>query len=273
MVQKNLKTIEAKLTYCVDNGTMPINETKDMVTKLPAYTGNFDEHIAPIQDARNTLDHLNLEVNGFELVSHITKVKNFNDPNEIKQTYYTEIKKLVKKHTEASKIVMFDHTIRTGNEKKRAEMFLREPVYRVHNDYTEWSGPQRVRDILPDEAEVLLQKRFAVIQVWRPIQPILQSNPLALCDARSVHQTDLIIAERRYPGRVGQTYQIKYNEKHKWFYFPEMKSDEAIIFKVYDSEKDGRARFTPHTSFNDPTTPVGALPRESIETRMLVFFD
>ena len=123
------------------------------------------------------------------------------------------------------------------------------------------------------EAEELLKKRCAVVQVWRPIQDVLQTNPLAFCDARSLPESDLIIAERRYPDRVGQTYQIKHNDNHEWFYYPEMKRDEAIVFKVWDSAKDGRARMTAHTSFDDPTTPEGAPPRESIEIRTLAFFD
>ncbi len=266
-------TIEATLTYCVDDGTMPVNETKNAVTKMPTYSGNFDDHVMPIRNARQREIPLNLEVNGFELVEHNTAVKDFIDADEVKSTYYPEIEELVKKHTGASRVVIFDHTVRAGDDQKREENLLREPVLRVHNDYTEWSGPQRVRDILPNEAEELLKKRFAVIQVWRPIQPVLQTNPLAVCDARSLPTSDLIIAERRYPDRVGQTYQVKHNDNHEWFYFPEMKREEAIMFKVFDSEKDGRARFTAHTSFADPTTPEGAPPRESIEIRTLAFFD
>jgi len=266
-------TIETTLTYCVDDGTMPVNETKDAVTKMPNYSGNYDDHVMPIHDARRRENPLNLEVHGFELVEHNTRVQDFIDVEEIKSTYYAEIEELVRKHTGASRVVIFDHTVRVGDEDKRTENLLREPVLRVHNDYTEWSGPQRVRDILPDEAEDLLKKRFAVIQVWRPIQPVLKTNPLAVCDARSLPASDLIIAERRYPDRVGQTYQIKHNNNHEWFYFPDMKREEAIIFKVYESEKDGRARFTAHTSFVDPTTPKGAPPRESIEIRTLAFFD
>jgi hypothetical protein len=71
---------------------------------------------------------------------------------------------------------------------------------------------------------------------------------------------------------VGQTYAITYNPEHKWYWFPLMRRDEALVFKVYDSEKDGRARFTPHTSFDDPSTPPGAPPRQSIEVRTLAFF-
>mgnify|MGYP003335165018 CR=1 FL=1 len=76
----------------------------------------------------------------------------------------------------------------------------------------------------------------------------------------------------RYPNRVGQTYAITYNPKHLWYWFPRQRREEAIVFKVYDSVKDGRARFTAHTSFVDPATAPGAAPRQSIEIRALVFF-
>jgi hypothetical protein len=149
---------------------------------------------------------------------------------------------------------------------------VREPVLSAHNDYTEWSGPQRVRELMGDEAERLLGRRFAIVQLWRPISSPLESNPLAMADARSVAPEDLLVAERRYPHRVGQTYRLKYSPRHRWYYFPRMRRDEAIVFKVFDSEKDGRARFTPHTSFDDPSTPPGAPPRQSIEARALAFF-
>jgi hypothetical protein len=163
--------------------------------------------------------------------------------------------------------------LRSGDEGERTEKHLREPVLSVHNDYTEWSGPQRVRDLLPDEADELLKHRFAIIQVWRSIsdKPLL-SNPLAIADARSLDMKDLIAAERRYPDRVGETYQIAYNPNHEWYYFPKMRRDEAIVFKVYESKKDGRARFTAHTAFVDPTTPADAPPRQSIEIRTIAFF-
>jgi hypothetical protein len=168
--------------------------------------------------------------------------------------------------------VVFDHTLRSGDEAEREARLVREPVLSAHNDYTEWSGPQRVRDLLGAEAERLLERRFAIIQVWRPIASAISSNPLALADARSVAPEDLLVAERRYPHRVGQTYRLKYNPAHRWFYFPQLRREEAIVFKVFDSQKDGRARFTPHTSFVDPATPPGAPPRQSIEARALAFF-
>ena len=79
-------------------------------------------------------------------------------------------------------------------------------------------------------------------------------------------------SSRRYPGRVGQTYRLMYNPNHRWYYIPRMRRDEALVFKVYDSMKDGRARFTPHTSFEDPDSSLNAYPRQSIEARALAFF-
>jgi hypothetical protein len=203
-------------------------------------------------------------------------VRSFFDADELKAVYYREVEALIQARSGAARVVVFDHTLRSGSEEEREARQIREPVLSAHNDYTEWSGPQRVREIMGDEAERLLARRFAIIQVWRAAynsaaEPIA-ANPLALADARSVAPEDLLVAERRYPHRVGQTYRLKYSARHRWFYFPRMRRDEALVFKVYDSEKDGRARFTPHTSFDDPATPSGAPPRQSIEARALAFF-
>ena len=152
----------------------------------------------------------------------------------------------MKAETGAARVVVFDHTLRTADDDFRETHKIREPVQRVHNDYTEWSGPQRVRDLLPQEADALLSRRFAIVQVWRPIRLPVESFPLAICDARSMDPKDFVVSERPYPNRVGQTYAIPYNPEHNWFCFPPMRRDEAILFKVYDSLKDGRARWTAH---------------------------
>lgn len=223
-----------------------------------------------IRDGRGQA--FSLDVNGFEFVRHATRMEDFFDPGQLKAVYYPEVEALVRQVAGAKRVAVFDHTLRSGDEAEREARLIREPVLSAHNDYTDWSGPQRVREILPDEAEILLQGRFAIIQVWRAIAQPIRSNPLAIADARSVAAEDLLVAERRYPHRVGQTYRLKHNSRHRWFYFPEMRRDEAIVFKVYDSAQDGRARFTPHTSFVDPATPPGAPPRQSIEARTLAFF-
>jgi hypothetical protein len=262
--------MQAHISYTADTGEALVNETFGPNNIRRRSSGTAELRAVEISNGRDA--DLSLEGNGFELVEHRTAVKNFFDPDELKSVYYPELERLIAARSGASRVVIFDHTLRSGSEDEREQRLIREPVLSAHNDYTEWSGPQRVREIMGEEAEGLLAHRFAIIQVWRPIDQPIRANPLAVADARSIAPEDLLISERRYPHRVGQTYRLKYSPRHRWFYFPQMRRDEAIMFKVYDSQKDGRARFTPHTSFEDPTTPPGAPPRQSIEARSLAFF-
>lgn len=263
----------AGIPYTADTGEKLVNETFGPNNIRRRNSGTQQLMPMAVSNGRLFAGTLSLEQNGFLLVDHKTKVADFFDPRQLESVYYPEIEQLIKRESGASRVVIFDHTLRSGDEAERETKLIREPVMSAHNDYTEWSGPNRVREFLPDEAEELLTRRFAIVQVWRAIdQPIL-ANPLALADAGSVAMDDLVVAERRYPHRVGQTYRLKYNANHRWYYFPEMHRDEAIVFKVYDSAIDGRARFTPHTSFADPNTPAGAPPRQSIEVRAFAFFN
>jgi hypothetical protein len=182
-----------------------------------------------------------LERHGFRFVRHDTQVKDFYDEAEIKRVYYPEMVELIKAESGAKRVVVFDHTLRNADDEMREAKKIREVVRRVHNDYTEWSAPQRVRDILPDEADELLKRRFAIIQAWRPIRLPVETYPLAMADAQTLSPDDMIVSERRAPGRIGQTFAIKYNPAHKWYWFPRMRREEAYVFKVFDSLKDGRA--------------------------------
>lgn len=264
--------MQAGITYTVDTGEKLVNETFGPKNIRRRTSGTEKTHLVDVRDGRRSACEFSLDQNGFVFVEHRTAVKDFFDPEELKSVYYPEVEALITDVSGAKRVHVFDHTLRSGDEGEREARLIREPVLSAHNDYTEWSGPNRVRELMGDEAESLLRRRFAIIQVWRAISQPIESNPLAVADAGSIAVEDLLVAERRYPHRVGQTYRLKYSPRHRWFYFPRMRRDEALVFKVYDSAKDGRARFTPHTSFDDPSTPPGAPPRQSIEARALAFF-
>jgi hypothetical protein len=271
--EKSIDSVAALLNYLVDTGQRPTSYSGEPGSNVRQVTGTYRERKVTVHNGRPLRDSFSLEREGFVFVSHDTQVIDFYDEEEIRGLYYPEMERLIKVTTGASRVLIFDHTVRTEDKATREEKKVREPVRRVHNDYTEWSGPQRVRDLLPaEEAERLLKCRFAVIQVWRPIRNPVQRSPLAIADARTLTEKDLIATERRYPDRVGEIYHITYNPDHRWFYFPNMQRNEALIFKTYDSEKDGRARWTAHAAFDDPSSPPDAPPRESIEIRALVFF-
>ena len=266
------EAVTAEIPYTPDTGEKLVNETFGPNNIHRRKTGAMELKPMSIQNGRPLARQFSLDRNGFVFVEHRTAVKDFFDKTQLEREYYPEVEQLIKQVSGAARVVVFDYTLRSGDESEREAKLVREPVLSAHNDYTEWSGPQRVRDLLPDEAEILLAGRFAIIQVWRAINQPIQANPLTVADAQSVAFDDLMVAERRYPNRVGQTYRLRYNPAHRWFYFPEMRRDEALVFKVFDSAKDGRARFTPHTSFDDPSSPPGAPPRQSIEARALAFF-
>jgi hypothetical protein len=265
-------TIEATVNYIANTGEKLFTYTGGPGSLDVRTGGSPDPRRVVIHNARREGERFALDRDGFRFVDHDTKMVDFFDEDEVRRVYYPEMEALVKAESGASRVVVFDHTLRTADDDLREARKIREVVRRVHNDYTEWSGPQRVRDILPQEADALLSRRFAIVQVWRPIRHPVETFPLAICDARSIAPDDFVVSERRYPNRIGQTYAITYNPAHRWYWLPRMRRDEALVFKVFDSLTDGSARWSAHTAFDDPTSPPGARPRESIEIRTLAFF-
>ena len=272
-IEQELPSIRAMLNYLVETGEKP--ESYGGVSQTVAdqqRKGKYEEHEMPVYNGRVIAGELSIEREGFIFVKHETKVKNFYDEAEVRLLYYPETEQLVKESSGAKRVLVFDHTLRSADSAIREENRISGPVRNAHNDYTEWSGPQRVRDLLPEEAEELLKHRFAVIQTWRPIRHPVEREPLAIADARTIGIKELIPSARVYPDRVGEVYHCTFNPAHRWYYFPKMQRNEAIMFKCFDSMKDGRARWTAHCAFDDPASPAGAPPRESIEMRTLAFY-
>jgi hypothetical protein len=265
--------IEALLNYLVDTGEKPASYGGVRFSEAEQKRkGKYQEHRMTVSDGRAVADRLSLDREGFIFVTHETRVKDFYDEAEVRSVYYPETEQLVKQYSGARRVLVFDHTLRSADNATREIKLISGPVRNAHNDYTEWSGPQRVRDLLPNEAEVLLQRRFAVIQTWRPIRHAVEREPLAIADARSIDIREMVPSSRVYPDRVGEVYHCTFNPEHRWYYFPKMQRSEAMVFKCFDSLKDGRARWTAHCAFDDPSSPPDAPPRESIEMRTLAFF-
>ena len=257
------------VSYVVKTDVKPVIYVSPLGAGESKRTSTYAATPVRIRDARPLSDAMSLEYHGFELHHHPTSISDFYDEEQVGRLYYPEMEHLVMQATGASKVLVFDHTIRTTQNPD--DKHYRTPVRVVHNDYTERSAPTRARDLLGDEAEVLLERRrFAVVNVWRPIRGPVTQMPLALVNAQSVTRADLVATELKYTDRSGEIYEVTANAGHQWFYFPLMERDEVLLIKGYDSMEDGRARFTPHTAFEDPTSPPHA--RESIEVRTLAFF-
>ncbi len=269
----DLAHVDATLNYLAPMAERPRNYTFDPPPGVARSNSTSEAHTVPIHNARAVEADVSLDREGFAVLHHQSAVKDFWDEDEVRRVYYPEVQRVLAEATGASKVFIFDHTLRrrVRGADDRATGAPRQPVPRVHVDHTAKSGLQRVRDFFGDEAEELLRGRVQVINVWRPIRGPLRDAPLAVCDAASVAPEDLVPSDLVYQNRVGETYGVTYNPAHRWFYVPEMQPDEALLLKCFDSATDGRARFAPHTAFDDPTAPADALPRESIEIRTLVF--
>jgi hypothetical protein len=231
-----------------------------------------------VADVRDYMESLSIDQQGLAFVRQQSATADFYDDEEVRNTYYPEVQDLVMAQTGAKEVFVFDHNVRSkelaGSDQTAQRAAVQNPVKSVHNDYTEVSGPQRVRDFLPERAEELVNRRFAMINVWRPIVgPVLQT-PFAVIDAGSISKEDFIPIDLVYSDRVGQIYMVQNNPKHRWLYLSEMQHEEVMLLKCFDSDLSVPGRFTAHSAFELPVAlDDEPLPsRQSIEVRTLVFY-
>ena len=281
---------------------------------------NLEARSMPVINARLLRDDVRptLERNGFELQTHPLPSEsiNFLDHGDVLSAYYPHCEGIVREACGATLVRAFDHNIRSAGGKKNKDRIeggqqVQGPAHVVHGDYTLTSAPKRLRDLtLPPkendthrailaEGETLLESgavekaitegRFAIINLWRSIadEPVA-TNPMALCDAARVSPEDLVVFEIHYADRVGENYFAKKSDRHRWFFYPAMTRDEALLIKQWDSvgrlartngaEADSGGdnepcTFSFHTAFEDPATPTDAPDRWSIEVRCMVLYD
>lgn len=267
-------TITAPLKFMLPMDGKPqifMSETHSEANKR---TGEFHMVDLEIADARALGEDAQLDREGFQLVASPTAVSDFYDEKQITSIYYPECIALLKLRTGAADVHIFDHTLRVQDEKMRQKHGTRLPVPVVHNDYTEKSAPQRVKDLLePEKADKFLSGRFAMVNVWRSFGQSAEQYPLAAADGRTIPEKDFIAVDIVYPDRTGEIYQNAHSDGQRWFYYSGMTPDEALLLKCFDTAQDGRTRYTAHTGFENPSAPAGTPPRESIEVRTLLRFD
>lgn len=270
--------IEAAVTYAPLLFLRPMAERPvvyqyDPPPGVPVRTGQYDAHVVTIADARPIAATLSLDVEGFALLQAPSAFDLFDDEAAIRSLYYGQVERQIARATGAERVLAFDHNVRSAAREALGQPGIRGPVPRTHNDFTARSGRERAeRELEARGLDLeLLRGRFAIVNLWRPIGRPVEKSPLALCDAHSVAEGDLVAYDLIYRDRIGETYALKFSPGQLWYHFPLLTPDEAILIKGYDSS-DEVARFTPHSAFDDPASPPDAPERESIEVRALVFY-
>ncbi|CAK7203345.1 hypothetical protein SEUCBS139899_006078 [Sporothrix eucalyptigena] len=240
------------------------------------YFREVESHTVTVHDVTGEEDKYTLDGNGFQYVHRPAEETEFTDEDHIRKVYYPETEQLLKDVTGASRIFIFDHTIRRdppeeGNGRNRTtDRTKRGPVQRVHIDQSYTAALSRVPHHIPEDAETLLKGRVQIINVWRPIQTIWR-DPLGVAEASTVQEKDLVPTGLVLPGREGETFQVRYDAGHKWYFKAGLTPQEVLLIKCFDSKTDGRARRVPHSAFVDPAFGEESPSRQSIEVRALVF--
>lgn len=269
-------TVRGTFNYTRDTDRMPEIYFYDPPPGTEPHTPGDDPHEMTIQDAWPRAASLTLDREGFALQTFRSSFQQWDDDAAITKQFHAEVADFMRDTVGARRVVVFDHTIRTkANVQQQTDEHTttqRAPVMLVHCDYTPNSGPLRVRQLLPNEAEALLSRRVAFYNVWKPLKRRVEEKPLAMCDVTSTTPQDFITMALRYRDRSGEIFVMRHAPQHHWWYFPGMTPDQALLLKTYDSATDGRARFLGHSAFDDPITRPDAPPRESIELRTIAFF-
>jgi hypothetical protein len=198
----------------------------------------------------------------------------------VRARYYPEVERLVANVTGAAVVVAFDHNVRSADGARRQEVGAQPPVDAAHGDYTASSGARRARQALAEHGEPTSDHaRTAIVNVWRPLVAVVKDRPLAVCDPRTMAVSDLVVtaiehfgADLSRPRHSGQIYSVRFNPVHRWIYLSDMRSDEVMLFKTFDSLDDGRPRFMAHAAFTNPACPPDFTPRHSIEVRTALVF-
>lgn len=248
----------------------PPGETKRNFQEIP--------HTVHLTDIRTeNVKSFTLDKDAFQVCQNIstsTAYGTFGSDEEIKRLYYPEVEKLLLAEVPgARRVIIFDHTIRRQDPAAH-----RQPLYRAHVDQSAKAAANCVQTHVPnkEEAASILTGacRYRIVNVWRPINGTVQSNPLAFAAVSTVNmERDLVHVEFRHPHRTGEVMLMRPHPDHKWMYLSGVKDSERLLLKCFDSEGGGAttASKLPHTAFWDPRTPEGAKIRESIEVRTLVF--
>lgn len=279
--------IEPAATVCSSSVPTTVNYTRavDQLTEIYFYEtekakGIHEPGDEPVEiqvhDGWAHAKDFTIDKNGFSLHDFHAKHDRWDDDEAVRTDFYPEVVEFLKETTGAKRVLVFDHTIRSERnaQKKLTDeknTSQRTPVMLVHCDYTAESGPVRVTQLLGDEAEDLLSRRLAFINVWKPLN-VVEERPLAMCDVQSCKDEDFFKLFLRYRDRNGENYVMTHSPRHKWWYFPKMNPDQSILLKTFDSATDGRARFVGHTAFQDPSSPPDAAARESVEIRTICFY-
>lgn len=269
-------TVEVEINFYEPpaNGEAPYQYAGDNTPTDGQPARNYGQRAMRIAltDIRNEETHYTLDKDAFQAIQGVemtTPYESFLSEHLIKEQYFPEVEKLLLEQVKgAESVILFDHVVRM----ERNNGDHSRPLFTAHADQTARAAAERVRLHVRDRTEVerLLQGRFRIINVWKPLRGPVRSTPLAFATCTSVDPNDIVPIEFRLRTRRGEIVGVRYNDQQRWMYWSGMQKSEILLLKCNDTRRDA-AQQVPHSAFTDPRILSDAEGRESIEVRALVF--
>ena len=274
-VNTSSRAVRAPIEFLVPGPGRLFSYSTDPAPNDAPATATFEARPVVIYDVRAAGTAPSLDANGAALLRYRTEVRDFYDDDEVQRRYYPEVAGFIRAVAGASRVLVFDHNVRRG-EGLPGLVGLgspRRPVMHAHTDFTAASARRRLLECLDGESFDFDRRHYLQVNLWRPIRSPLRDAPLAICDGATVAPESLSAVELVYPTRRGEIHYLSYDASQRWFYAPDMETDEVWLIKNFDSAAPTTVSSAPHSAFQDPTVHDHVLPRESIEVRAFALFD
>ena len=229
-------------------------------------------HEVLIEDARprSEAGELDLDVSGFVLIEHATSVADFDDKRAVIDQYFPQMRSVMLELTGAIDALPIEfYQVRSADP----EHFFDAYSLYLHCDFSPDTARRFARGIVRAAGQRYDADAydFAWFNLWRPLDGVVRRDPLVLIDASTVRRQDIINYLAVKEDDRGQAALPLFSERYRYYYVPDMRPDEVLVFKQLDT-RPGRALVCPHTSFVDPNAPADAPSRRSIDIRFMCVF-
>ena len=216
----NTSSVVVALRFAATSDQLPIALVKEAGSGPDTHKIEMADHDVVIQDARPLTDELDLDRQGFDFMRYPTSVQDFYDDDEVQRVYYPEMESLIKSVTGASKVVVFDHTIRVdGRRQAGAPQGAGRPSTESTTTSPRGLPPSGCATCChPTRLRHDSEKRYASINVWRPIVSPVETKPLVICGYTGIADADLVTSERHYPRR-----------QDRWHLLSGAQSESAVV--------------------------------------------
>ncbi|HEX3959416.1 MAG TPA: CmcJ/NvfI family oxidoreductase [Trebonia sp.] len=268
--------VEAEIAFLAPCARRPVlHATPSAEDYLP-----LEKHIVSISAIHGERADFRLGQDGVQIVPG-RAVPGYRPAEVGRAAYLGALEETVAELTGASQVVALGNGVirrseRSGRHGRDGTTVLGRFA---HCDFSRAAAGSRawVERLLPAaEAAGRLAGRYAIYNVWQCLTDPPQDAPLAFCDPATVAQADVVGCDQEIPttDKSAARFELSvyhYNPRQRWFYFPDLRPGELLVFTGYDSDP-ARPQGIAHAAFTDARCPPGAPPRESIDERLIAFF-